>query len=251
MDVRVSFLEILQWNSEPPLSLPIGRIRLFLPYRTHLFYFLANLREFWTALSYPPEDARGIHPALMNAIYLATCWIVGGELDFLKGFFLAQTRYYLGKALETGDRLIQFLWANIILGNFLSLEGRTNEAYVTISSCIDFALACGMDVLHYRKTTPPAQTTLLPAPTDETDAVDRIRLSFVLYLMDRTLAMVTSTPSAFSRVKGPSGRWSDIGENAISDWSTLAADTEVSFMHALSVPGPVFVFLFYFFIFIA
>lgn len=182
---------------------------------------------FFAALSYPPEDPRGVHPALLNAIYLASCWIVGGELDFLKKYFLAQTRYYMAKALEAGDRLMHFLWANLILGNFLAFEGHMNEACVTASSCVEFALACGLDVVHYRNTTSPAQAPLLSPPADGADAIDRVRFSFALYTLDRTLAMITGAPSAFSGDKGPSSRLGDVGEDGIHVWFASSVDIEV------------------------
>lgn len=188
---------------------------------------------FFTALSRPPEDPRSLHPALLNAIYLAACWIMGGEFEFLKKHFLAQTRYYLGKALETGDRLMHFLWANVILGSFLVFEGRLNEAYLTISSCLEFAVACGMDVVHYRNTKPPAQTTLLPPPTNRDDIVDRARFSSVIYVLDRTLAMITSSSSAFSGDKGPLTRPSAASERDAYSWGALHVDPEVCCIYVL------------------
>lgn len=182
---------------------------------------------FLTALHLSPEDPRSIHPALLNAIYLATCWVVGEELNFLKKHFLAQTRYYLSKALEMGDRLTQFLWANIILGSFLTLEGRTNEAYVTVSSTVTFALACGLDVVHYRSTASPAPEPLLPPPVDQNDAVDRVRLSFALYSLDRTLAMISGTPSAFSGDNGTSSRPGDAMGDGVHARFARSVDTEV------------------------
>lgn len=183
-------------------SPPASRVRLFLPFRT-AFHYYGDPRVLSVAVTRSPEDPRSLHPAFLNAIYLSTCWIVGGELDPLKDYFLAQTRLHMGRALETVDRLTHFLWASLILGTFLALEGRTNEAYVTVSTCVEFALACGLDVVHYRNTPPPAQEPLLPPPFDEDDAIDRARLSRAIYILDRTLAMVSGTPSAFSGANGP------------------------------------------------
>lgn len=212
----------------------LPRIRLFLPYRIYLFAFGIELSVFFTALSYPSEDPRSLHPALLNAIYLATCWIVGGELDFLKEHFLAQTRYHLSKALETGDRLMHFLWANVILGNFFTFEGRLNEAYLTISSCLQFARACGMDVVHYRNKTPQAQTTLLPPPTNSADAIDRARFSSVIYLLDYILGIITGTSSAFSGDRGPLAGSSVGSENEKRAWRALYVDREVRWICSTS-----------------
>lgn len=155
------------------------------------------------ALARPPEDPQSLHPALLNSIYLATCWIAGGQFNSLKKYFLGQTRYHLGKALETTDRLTDFLWANLILGTFFALEGRINDAYLTVSSCVEFALACGLHVVHYRDTAPLAHDPLLPPPTNKGEAIERIKLSYAIYILDRTLAMISGTPSAFTGDKGP------------------------------------------------
>lgn len=175
---------------------------MFLPFRVH-FLFTVDLKVFFTALPYPPEDPRSIHPAILNAIYLASCWIIGGPFNQLKPYFLAQTRLHMARSLETADRLMHFLWASLILGTFFALEGRMNEAYVTVSSGVEFALACGMDMFHYRHRTQTSQTTLLPPPVDEAESIERSKLSRALYLLDRTLAMINGTPSAFSGANGP------------------------------------------------
>lgn len=188
---------------------------------------MTDLSLFFAALSRPPEDPKSLHPSLLNAIYLATCWIVGGELDSLKPHFLEQTRHYVGKAIATGDRLMHSFWAQLILGNVLAIEGRMNEAYVTVSSCVEFALACGLDVVHYRYRTPPAQNPLLPPPLDQDEAMDRLRFSSVLYLLDRMLAIVGGTPSAFSGDKGPQTRPSAGSESDAHAWKTGSVDIEV------------------------
>lgn len=193
----------------------VFRIRLFLPFRVH-FHFSGNPQRVLLALNRSPEDPQSLHPALLNAMYLAACWIVGQDLDFLKEYFLAQTRYHMGEALKTADRLIHFLWASCILGTFFALENRMNEAYVTVSSCVELALACGLDVVHYRHTIKPVQDPLLPPPVDATESIDRAALSRVLYMLDRTLAVIFGTPSAFSGARGPFARPAfDDGNNAV------------------------------------
>lgn len=151
----------------------------------------------------PPEDPQSLHPALLNAIHVAACWIVGRDMDFLKEFFLSQTRYHMAEALRTADRLTHFLWASLILGTFFALEDRINEAYVTVSSCVELALACGLDVIHYRNTARLVQHPLLPPPADAAESRDRETLSRAIYVLDRTLAMIYGTPSAFSGANGP------------------------------------------------
>lgn len=109
----------------------------------------------------------------------------------------------MAEALRTADRLTHFLWASLILGSFFSLEGRMNEAYVTVSSCVELAIACGLDIVHFRHRTRLVQNPLLPPPADTAESIDRATLSRAIYILDRTLAMIHGTPSAFSGASGP------------------------------------------------
>lgn len=109
----------------------------------------------------------------------------------------------MAEALRTADRLTHFLWASLILGSFFALEGRMNEAYVTVSSCVELAIACGLDVVYYRHRTRLVQNPLLPPPADSGESIDRATLSRATYILDRTLAMIHGTPSAFSGANGP------------------------------------------------
>ncbi|KAF8324138.1 hypothetical protein DL93DRAFT_100364 [Clavulina sp. PMI_390] len=149
-------------------------------------------------LPLPPDDPKSIHPALLNAIYLAACWIVGDELRSWQDYFLAQTRRHLQQSLVEADRLIHFLWTTAILGSWYSLDGRMNEAYAMVSGCARFSLACGLEMSKFYANMDIPQTPLLSRPENLTDFLERIRLPHAIYLLDRTLAMVCGLPSMFA-----------------------------------------------------
>lgn len=81
--------------------------------------FLYNVRL-------PPHYPNAIHPALLNAIYLAACSC--GVFTHLESYFLEKTRRCLEDNLSYADRLTHFLWANVILTSFYLQNGRVVEA---------------------------------------------------------------------------------------------------------------------------
>lgn len=131
----------------------------------------------------------------------------------------------MAEALRTADRLTHFLWASCILGTFFALENRMNEAYVTVSSCVKLALACGLDVFHSHKVDQLVQhPLLLPPAADLADSIDRIELSRAIYILDRTLAMISGTP-----ITSWNGWFTQPALNIENDanCATFAAKTEV------------------------
>lgn len=66
---------------------------------------------------------------------------------------------------------------------------------MTVSSCVKLALACGLDVFHNHKLDQLVQHPLiLPPAADVAESIDRIELSRAIYILDRTLAMISGTP---------------------------------------------------------
>lgn len=87
----------------------------------HIPTFLYNTRL-------PPSHPSAIHPALMNAMYLAACSCAGGIFWDLEPVFLERTRRQLEEALAFADRLTHFLWGNVILTSYYLRYGRSVEA---------------------------------------------------------------------------------------------------------------------------
>lgn len=172
-------------------------VRLFLPYRAHMHFYM-EIPYFLEALVLPPDDPMSLHPAIINAIYLAMTMCVGGWYSSCSEYFLQQTRQHLQDSLDQADRLTHFMWASCILASYLTLKLRFKEAYATISSCGRFALACGIDGITSLNQASAPQQPLLPPPFDEDEARDRRNLAHAIYMTDRTLSMMSGLPSLFA-----------------------------------------------------
>lgn len=107
----------------------------------------------------------------------------------------------MAASLEDVDRLTDFLWASVVLASYYAIDGRMVEGYTTISAAAAFALACGLDIVTYRRTSPAMlkqqRAVLLPEvePDDLDEINNRARLSRGIYITSRTLAMVGGWPS--------------------------------------------------------
>lgn len=148
-------------------------------------------------LARPSSDPLSIHPCLMNAMYTGACCLTGGSLLSLAPFFMQQTQIYLHQSLEHADRLTHFLWASCIIGTCHLCKGRLTEAYVMITTCAQFALACGLDEVCAGYSMSVPEYPLLPAPSSAEEAKDRVNLSHAVYMVDRSLAMICGFPSVF------------------------------------------------------
>lgn len=161
-----------------------------------------DIPTFRSALVKPPEDPSSIHPALLNAIYCASCCLVGGLSFKCKDYFLRETFRQLHLSLQNVDRLTHFLWASVIIGSYLTNICRLAEAYVVISACARFAIACGLDgVTDINRSSTP-QYPLLPPPSNEAEVKDRIQLSRAIYMADRALSMLSGFPSVYRTSPG-------------------------------------------------
>ena len=182
-------------------------VRVFLPFRWHVHFYM-DIPYLIEGLVRPPDDPNSIHPALLSAICLVTCCLVGGRFSSFKEYFLQQTRLNLERCLEEADRLTHFLWANVVLGNFLTNCGRLEESYAVVSAAARFALACGLDAIITTTTSKQyywsvPDRPLLPPPANEAEAEDRRRLSHAIYMTDRTLAMLSGFPSVYETTAVP------------------------------------------------
>lgn len=104
-----------------------SRVRVFLAFRRH-FHFYMNVPTFLRNCRLPASHPNAIHPALLNAVYLAACSCAGGVFWDLEPIFLDRTRRYLDEALAFADRLTHFLWGNVVLASYYLSYGRSMEA---------------------------------------------------------------------------------------------------------------------------
>lgn len=150
----------------------ICRVGIFLPFRSH-FQFYMDPSRLVRALSLPSDDPRAIHPSLLNAIYLSACNIAGGVLCQYEPIFLSRTRHHLSEQLAYADRILDFLWANMVLGSYFGRLARLVEAYTTITSCARFAIACGLPGTEHSPESPVMP--LLPPPISQEELEERVR----------------------------------------------------------------------------
>ncbi|KAF8305132.1 hypothetical protein DL93DRAFT_2233180 [Clavulina sp. PMI_390] len=186
---------------EISLSLSLHLINLFLPYRSH-YYFFIDIPRFLHCVSLPPSHPDSIHPCLLNACYLGACSVSRGSLASLQPYFIQRTRHFLQQALMFADRITHFLWASLILGCFFGRDHRLQESFGVVVSATRLASACGLtlsrdnpapDVNGYR----PSEY-LLPPPKHEVEAADRIRLAHALYMADQTSPIFGGSPGALA-----------------------------------------------------
>lgn len=156
---------------------------------------------FLNALSRPSTDPKSLHPALLSAIYLAACHILSFKYSALEPFFLNQTRAFLNSSLERANRLTHFMWASVILGSYLEMSCRLAESYATVSSCASFALACGLDCFGAEGSLRTAQFPILPPAENPDEEADRAHLVQAIYMMDRSLAIISGFPSVFITIR--------------------------------------------------
>lgn len=127
-------------------------IRLFLPYR-HLFHFERHIPTLFYALRLPSSDPDSIHPALLNAMFLAACSCAGltdPELKQYEETFLLRTRAQLDESLAFVNRLTDFLWASLIIAWWHSHQGDTlpTHRYVTSGFCLHLSSWSAVSMSH-------------------------------------------------------------------------------------------------------
>lgn len=88
----------------------------------------------------PSSHPESLHPALMNAIFLAATMCCGPELRPYEAIFIHRTREELRNSLAFADRLDDFFWASIILIWYFVHSGRMLEAYDTTISMYHVSL---------------------------------------------------------------------------------------------------------------
>lgn len=181
--------------TDPKIALYL--VRIFLPFRIQ-FNFYMDVPYLLEMMSRSPQDPSAFHPALLNAICFGGTCVGGGHLAAFDSFFLEETRRQLHKCLEDADRLLHFLWATVVFAACLAAKGKLVEAYAQISSAAKFALACGLDGITTINNMSAPQYPLLPLPVTEEEATDRKNLAYSIYMTDRTVAMASGFPSAFS-----------------------------------------------------
>lgn len=77
----------------------------------------------------PPSHPDSLHPALMNAIFMAACSGCGPEMTPYEDLFLARAQDHLNQSRALVDRLEHMLWASVIISWYWTRIGRVLEAH--------------------------------------------------------------------------------------------------------------------------
>ena len=103
--------------------------------------------------------------------------------------FLSRTRSCLEQSLATADRLVHFMWANVILASYYTRVGRVVEAHSTLSATVCFAVGAG---LHSESV--EFQGTLILPPTDDVEELERVNLWCALTLCEASIGIGAGLP---------------------------------------------------------
>ncbi|KAF8311313.1 hypothetical protein DL93DRAFT_2169184 [Clavulina sp. PMI_390] len=194
-------MDAFQWTQGEalPLSMSLYLIGLFLPYRSH-FQFFMPLPYFIHCLSLSHSDPASIHPCLREACHLAACSILGGRWASLEPYFLARTRRFLDEILLVADlqHITHFLWASSLLASYLARARRIKESYAVSTTAYCISRACGFlaTLCLPGQAEYGEESYLIPPPTTEAEALDRLWLMHSLFLLDRTVHTLAGLPTS-------------------------------------------------------
>ncbi|KAF8319857.1 uncharacterized protein EI90DRAFT_3081670 [Cantharellus anzutake] len=175
-----------------PLELADDLTRLLLPFRGQ-FHFYVHIPRFLHKIRLQPSDAQAVHPALLNAVFLAACNVGGGFMATYETLFLNRTRHFLQQSLAMADRLVDFMWANVLLVSYYIRVGRVVEAHNALASTVRFAVGAG---LHDAS---EGQTGLAMPPADSTDRMERTHLWYALMLCEAAIGVGAGLPPSAPR----------------------------------------------------
>ena len=161
-----------------------------LPFRDH-FHMLMYPPRLLLRLRLPSDHPNSIHPALLNSLYLAACCISGGQTSGYESRFLNQARMESEHALAFVDRLVDFMWASVVLASYYLRRGRIVEAHNMILGTVGFAMAVG---LHRAPGTLGPESIILP-PADEIEKHDRVVLWYALTQLEASISMRIGLPT--------------------------------------------------------
>jgi hypothetical protein len=118
------------WRCEIGFSrghVSFASVRCFLPQRRRFHFYLEPVHTL-IRLNLDPNHPRAFLPALVSAMLLAACRIIGGTLTRYEPYLLDRTRELLSLSLAYADRLDDFLWASTVLAMYYAHMARFLEA---------------------------------------------------------------------------------------------------------------------------
>ncbi|KDQ16051.1 hypothetical protein BOTBODRAFT_266526 [Botryobasidium botryosum FD-172 SS1] len=194
LDRNPALLECWWEEDEIPLPMKQCLLALFIQHRRPmgLEFNVSRLRE---QAFLPSDHSSALHPAFLNAIYMLACHFDPEHLSIYELAFLKRTLKSLHKALETVDRLLDFVRASVLTGLFYYYKGRWPEGHLHTSAAARFAIGCGL-----HKITPqnPSVSGLLNPPKDSIELGDRIHTFWFLFIVDRGGSLWSGFPPSLT-----------------------------------------------------
>ncbi|KAF9515059.1 hypothetical protein BS47DRAFT_826301 [Hydnum rufescens UP504] len=126
-------IQSLNHGLDVPVESRLQMLQIFIDHRSD-FLVDIYLPRLHASMHLPLSHPDSLHPALLNAIFLAATLYCGPELQSSVSTFLQRTREGLRNSLAFADRLDDFFWASIILSWYYIRLGRMLEAYDTAES---------------------------------------------------------------------------------------------------------------------
>jgi hypothetical protein len=154
---------------------------------------MGRLRE---SLMLPSAQQR--HPALLNAIFLWSCYISRpAPLSQHESHYLARALAALSDALQYSDRVLDIIHASCLLAVYFLSNGRVLEGSYHASAAAALAVQCG---LHRRishqpnDNLEPLDPLRLSPPKDAIEEGERISAFWQVYNLDRCWSVVLRKP---------------------------------------------------------
>ncbi|KZP34452.1 hypothetical protein FIBSPDRAFT_906516 [Athelia psychrophila] len=191
------FREPYHDDMRPPYELATMLLEIFLPHRHQcgLEIHVGRLRD---SLTLPPVQQR--HPALMNAIYLWSCFVSRpAPLSQHESHYLSRALEGLNDAMQYADKVVDVIQGSCLLSMYFLANGRVLEgsyhANAAAALCFQWGLHGGISNAPSLGYSDPVAECKLDAPKDPIEAGERILTFWQVFNLDRCWSVVCHKPS--------------------------------------------------------
>jgi hypothetical protein len=191
-------------DSYPSFELEQMLLDIFAPHRHQcgLEIDMGRLRD---SVALPKSEQH--HPALMNAIFLWSCYVSRpGPLCQHEAHYLARTHETLGEALQHNDKVVDVVQASCLLSLYFLSNGRMLEGGYHASAAASLAAQCGMHGATARRTNgyfDPADSFKVESTKAILHEEERMLAFWQAYNLDCCWSVVLRKPPAIYDAPAP------------------------------------------------